>query len=286
VNLLAIVQEAGHEVRRIRTQQSLQSQLAAEFEKQRDAFFSESEILEFDPRYKVDDDELFVIRNFDLPSFMKNAIRNINQIEDLYLSSGVEIKSIFAAEIDPSVPDSLRLYFQGFMQRRLLVGGWTLLQTRETYKRMQDPGLVLDSSLVAVYEQGNSLYFRSYTLVSRFLDLMEHFVEATDEDIRQVLGDDKFQVDDEAAILNVADSAMRKRFMAVKASGILDLVTVRNTQAQARKFGVEVRTSGGKIVFPTERKKAKALLRLLLEGYYEGPLTGNKYMTNSQKRVE
>jgi hypothetical protein len=139
VNLLAIVQEAGHEVRRIRTQQSLQSQLAAEFEKQRDAFFSESEILEFDPRYKVDDDELFVIRNFDLPSFMKNAIRNINQIEDLYLSSGVEIKSIFAAEIDPSVPDSLRLYFQGFMQRRLLVGGWTLLQTRETYKRMQDP---------------------------------------------------------------------------------------------------------------------------------------------------
>ncbi|MDZ7699241.1 MAG: DUF4868 domain-containing protein [Deltaproteobacteria bacterium] len=171
------------------------------------------------------------------------------------------------------------------MQRRLLVTGWTLLQTEDTYKRMKDPGLILDSSLVGVYKQGNSLYFRSYTLVSRFLNLSPYFVEATDVDIQEVLDDSKFHVDDESVILEMADSVMRKRFMAVKASGILNRVKVKRAQTQANKFGLKIKISGGKIVFPVEKRDAKELLRFLMEGYYEGPLTGNKYITNSQRQV-
>lgn len=229
---------------------------------------------------------MFFIRDFELPDFIETAVRNINQVEDLSLAEDLQIKSIFAVERTPGARGQLRAYFQGFMKRQHLVGGWTLLQHQDTYQRMVDPGLVLDVSLVAVYEQGRSLYFRSYTLVSRFLDLTQHFVEATDDDIREVLTDRKLEVEDIDRIIRTADSVMRKRFMAVKASGILDQVTVRQVQAHARKFGVEVQTSGGRIAFPTERKQAKALLRVLLEGYYESPLTGTRYVTNSQRRVE
>ncbi|MDZ7699242.1 MAG: hypothetical protein U5R49_20675 [Deltaproteobacteria bacterium] len=69
MNLFAIIQNHGPEVRRIRTKQALQKRLSVEFKKQRDEFFGESEIIDFDPRYKVDDDELFVIHDFDLPGF-------------------------------------------------------------------------------------------------------------------------------------------------------------------------------------------------------------------------
>jgi hypothetical protein len=286
MNLFAIVQTLDREVRRIRTRQGLQRQLADEFHRQRDNFLGESETIEFDPRYKIDDDELFVVSDYGLPHFIENAIRNINQIDNLSLEATPRIKSIFATEFDPAARGELHVYFQGFMQRRLLVSGWTLLQSHDTYKRIEDPGLILDSSLVAVFKQGGSLYFRNFTLVSRFLDLTQYFVEATDDDIREVLSDDKFQIADEAAVLGTSDSIMRKRFMAVKASGVLGRVTMPELQSQAQDFGVAIRTNAGRIVFPNEKKEAKALLRLLLEGYYKGPLTGNKYMTNSQKRLE
>ena len=283
MNLFAIVDRAERTVERIRVERQLQDQLRAEFRAQREAFLGGAEPVEFDPKYKVDDDEIFVVRNYELPQCISSAIHNINQVNDLSLDADVLIKSIFAAE---RTREGVCLYFQGFMRRQLLVGGWTLLGRRHTFKRLEDPGLTLGSSLVASYEEGRGLFFRSYALVNRFLSLESYFVEAADSDIKDVLDDDKFEVDDVSLILENADSVMRKRFMAVKSSGILDRVTVRKIQRQAHKFRIDVETRNNKIVFPTERKKAKELLRLLLEGYYDGPLTGTKYVTNSQRPIE
>ena len=283
MNMFAIVDRAERRLERIRVERQLQDQLRLEFEAQREAFFGEAEIVEFDPRYKVDDDELFFVRDYELPEYISTAIHNINQVDNLSLDADVLIKSIFAAMRSNG---GLRIYFQGFMRRQLLVGGWTLLGRRDTYKKLEDPGLTLGSSLVAYYEGGRGLFFRSYTLVNRFMSLDRYFVEATDGDIHDVLDNDKFEVESVQDILEISDSVMRKRFMAVKASGILDHVTVNKIRGQARKFGVDVKTRNGKIIFPTERKKAKELLRLLLEGYYDGPLTGTKYVTNSQRPIE
>jgi len=285
MNLFAIVDGPERIVQRIRIERPLQRQLKAEFESQRSYFFGASEIVEFDPRYKVDDDELFVISGFELPDFIRTAVDNINQVDNLSLDSDARVKSIFAVHRTSGSDGVLRVYFQKFMQQQLLVGGWTLLGSQGIYKKLNDPGLTLGSSLVAIYEEGRSLFFRSYTLVNRFMSLESHFIEATDGDIRDVLDDGKFEVQDVSDVLATADSVMRKRFMAVKASGVLSHVTVRKVQKQAKKFDVEVETRGGKIVFPAERKRAKEILRLLLEGYYEGLLTGTRYVTNSQRTI-
>ena len=285
MNLFAIVEGPQKTVQRIRVEQTLQQQLGTEFENQREVFFGQSEVVEFDPRYKVDDDELFVIRDFELPHFMINAIRNINQVDNLHLDADVRIKAIFAAESASHSSSHLRVYFQKFMQQQLLVKRWTLLGNRDTYRKLEDPGLMLGSSLVAFYEEDKEMLFRSYTLVNRIIGLEPYFIEATDDDIHDVLGDDKFEVENVSDILANADTVMRKRFMAVKASEILSQITVRKVQAQARNFNVEIEIRGGKIVFPTERKQAKEFLRLLLEGYYEGPLTGTRYVTNSQRTI-
>jgi len=70
MNLFAIVQEKDREVKRIRTNQSLQSQLETEFHRQRDLFLDNYDIVDFDPRYKLDDDELFNIPGYELPDFI------------------------------------------------------------------------------------------------------------------------------------------------------------------------------------------------------------------------
>lgn len=235
MNLFAIVNRNERTVQRIRVERQLQDQLQTEFMAQGKAFCGTAEIVEFDPRYKVDDDELFIVKDYGLPEYISTAIHNINQVDDLSLDADVLIKSIFAAE---RTSEGLRVYFQGFMRRQLLVGGWTLLGKRDTYRKLEDPGLTLGPSLVAFYKESQGLFFRSYALVSRFLSLESYFVEAADSDIKYVLDDNKFEVDDVSIILENADSVMRKRFMAVKSSGILDRVTVKKSKDKHENSGL------------------------------------------------
>ncbi len=282
MNLFAIVDRHGTEVLRIRVEQRLQAQLRDEFEKQRKELFYDKNIVNFDPRYKADDDELFVIEDFKLPDLIRTAVENINQVEDLSLNVELHIKSLFAA--DRSCKNR-RLYFQRFMRGQLLTQKWTLLGSSNTYRKLEEPGLMLGSSLAAFYEEGQGLYFRSYAVASQFLDLESYFTQAADSDIEEVLQNDKFEVEDVAIILESADSIMRKRFMALKASGVLDRVTVEQICHQASRFGIDLEKHNDRIVFPKERKKAKELLRFLLEGYYDGPLTGTKYVTNSHRAI-
>lgn len=285
MNIFAIIQKSDRAVRRIRIQQDLQTQLTNEFQKQRDTFLNDANVIDFDPRYRVDEDEIFVLHDFVLPDFITSATKNINQVDKLKLSPDTKIKSIFAVEYHEEHPENFKIYFQGFMKRRLLVDGFTLLQGSNTYQRMKDPGLILDTSLDAIFEQGNSLYFRNFTIVNRFLDLTPHFVEATDNDIREVLSDNKLQVEDDGVIIELSDAVMRKKFMAVKSSKILERVTVTQIAKQAKNFSVKLKIEQNRIIFPGSKKEAKELLRLLLEGYYEGPLTGNKFITNSQRPI-
>jgi hypothetical protein len=91
-------------------------------------------------------------------------------------------------------------------------------------------------------------------------------------------------------VVAVADAWMRKRFTALKASGILDRVTARKVANKGKKFGVDcqVRKKDGKnvLVFPLDKKEAKKLLAFLNEGYYVGELTGALYQSNSQTQIQ
>ncbi len=129
------------------------------------------------------------------------------------------------------------------------------------------------------------LLFESYKNVQMFLDLTRYFEEATDDDIRAVLAEEIFEVEDEQRVLDSADSVMRKQLALVRNSGILERLDPYRAQSEAEKFGVEVGVRGERIRFPQDRKEAKPLLNFLLERYYEGPITGDRYATNSQRRL-
>jgi hypothetical protein len=237
----------------------------------------------------VDESELFIISDFKLSDIILSAAKIPQQCQSLVLKQATPpaVRSIFAAQHDAQA-DSTTIWFQAFNRSRLLVTGMTILFQQNTFQKLNNAGLTLDSKLAAVYQDGN-LLFRSYSTVKSFLDVTEYFHEATNEEITSVLHCPFVSCDDEEAVLDFADAWMRKRFSALKASGILDRVTPRKVANKAKKFGLncQIKKKDGKnvLVFPMDKKEAKRLLSFLNEGYYVGELTGALYQSNSQTQI-
>ena len=293
-HFFAITQTSGkdYKIFRIRTTQSLQADLTKLFEQQAEEFVDrDAEEIAFDGGYKVDDHEIFVIHKFPLSDQLVSAPRTPNQFEDIVLDSAstASIKSILAASYDRK-HNELTLYFQAFSRSQLLVKDrLTILHSSATFHRLQEEGLTLGTSLAAIF-RGGKLYFRSFALINRFLDVKEYFKEATDEEILEVVSHSVLLAEDTGKLTKVADSWMRKRFAALQSSGILDQLTARKTAKKARKYGVviEVKKKDGKdaIVFPSDKKQAKRLLTFLNEGFYQGELTDRLYQANSQRIIQ
>ncbi len=286
----AVASPTGLTIKRIRTTQALQNELTGFFEAQATEFLDANlDRVDFDGRYKVDESEIFLIDAFPMSQDILTAVQHPNQCDNLDLShtSPPSIRAVFAGQYDATAQSST-IWFQAFNRSRLLVGGLTILLQQNTYKKLQEAGLTFDTKLAAVYE-GGQLLFRSYSTVKAFLDLTEYFHEATNDEITEVLDHSMILCEDVDGVLKAADGWMRKRFTALTASGILDLVTARKVANKGKKFGfqfaVKKKNGTDALVFPTVKKAAKQLLNFLNEGFFVGELTGTLYQSNSQTRL-
>jgi len=277
-------------VKRIHTNQGLQTELTALFKQQAADFLQPNlEHIDFDGSYKVDESEVFVISGFALPESFTNAPKHPTQYEAVAFDKGQvpQIKSVFAATFGHKESAS-SFYFQAFSRSQLLVKSFTILHSQTTFHRMKEPGLTLSPKLSAVYQDGR-LFFRSYTVVNRFLDVKDYFREATNEEIAKVVKHPLLLAEDEEQIAKQSDSWMRKRFSALMASGILDQITPRKTANRAEKYGITlaIKKKDGKdaIVWPSDRRQMKRLLAFLNESFYQGELTDKLYQTNSHRAL-
>jgi hypothetical protein len=291
-HFFAITQTLGKDqkVVRIRTTQGLQTELTKMFEQQAEEFLDrDAEEIAFDGGYKVDDHEIFVIDKFPLSDDLASASKTPNQFEDIVLDSETtpSIKSILAASYDRT-DNKPTVYFQAFSRSQLIAQKRFAisLHAKSTFEKLNKEVLILGTNLAAVFKDGK-LYFRSFALINRFLDVKEYFKEATNEEILEVVGHAVLLAEDTDKLTKLADSWMRKRFAALQSSGILGQITARKTANKAKKYGfeLEIKKKDGKdaIVFPSDKKKAKQLLTFLNEGFYQGELTDRLYQTNSQR---
>lgn len=289
-HFFTVVREGtNRNVRRIKVRQSLQNELTEFFDTQAEEFLDpDIERVEFDPNFKPGEEHLFAIENFSMPNEFLTAARHPSQFGSLDINAQPAIKAMFSTHHD-SAADTTTLYFQSFRAPRLLVGGFSLLQQGNTFHKLEDEGFTLDSKLVAAYVEG-TLFFRSYTVANAFLDLTEYFEEATDAEISAVLSHPLLSVDSEEAVLSMTDSSMRRKFAAVQAIGILDKITARKTANKAKKFDLDFsvtrQDNKDAIVFPSDKKTAKRLLTFLLQGYYVGELTGEKFEASSHRAMK
>lgn len=281
----------------ITVDRSLQDDLSAMFEEQAAAFLNDDTTrITFNPKenYMLERGEVFKIEGFSLPSEIINAAEMGHQLEVFSLNRSPKpvVATVFATDVDAK-GKLLRVLFQQFRAPQLLNRKLSLFQDGKMFNRIQNDGFCLAHELAGIWLQG-TLYFRSLSIVSRFLDLSEFQPKASLEEISSFMKCDLFEIDEEnqGTIFNLieGDDFLRRRVAAIQAKNILGVIEPKKARKLAKPFDIDIELkknakSDSKIVLPAVKKQLKQVVKFLNEEYFHGELTQELYETNSLRRL-
>lgn len=288
-NLFALVDDDDAPIRRIPLTAALNTELAQLFAEQQTALLGDKQSIAFTGSYNVDEGEIFTIADYPMPQAIGQAIGNPLTCPALDLNNETHrIKALFSGTWTAA---NKIVNFQVFDAGKLLKRGFTLIGSGDNYKKLEEPGLMLQDKLTAHFHNG-TLYFSSYHNTKRFLDLADYYREATDTDLDDFAATDLFTFEDEAAFKEQADSIIRKKIALLQKNEVLKDITVADIQTVAGNFNAELPeehhititvNDAGKLVIPEDKKQLKELIRFLDEDYVTAPLTRRKCLTNSKQ---
>lgn len=288
-NLFALVDDEHTPVRRIPLTGKLNAELVQLFAEQQSALLDNKQVIGFTGSYNVDHGEIFTITDYPLPQSIGQAISNPLTCQILNLKDETHrIKALFSgtwAQANKSVR------FQVFDSGKLLSQGFTLIGSGGTYKKLEEPGLILQDKLTAHFSN-DTLYFSSYHNTKRFLDLGDYYREATDTDLDAFSSSALFAFEDQDSFKDHADSIIRKKIAMLQKNKVLENITVADIQTIVDNFNQEIPedhhiaikvSEDGKLIIPKDKKELKELIRFLDEDYVTAPLSKRKCLTNSKK---
>ena len=260
MNLFALTSVPGARLVRFPLTADLQAEVEAVFAEQLQAF--EAGIVEtipFDGRYIPDQGELLVIEDFVDVDGLQDAVANPLNYEpfDPALHTFDAVKALFTGV---SANGTTRVLVQCFERRRLIAHrGLAMFFSGDTFRKMSDAGLTLDTRLLAVLE-GTALRFQSFHFLRRVFDVSEHYKEATNEEVSAFATHAKLSVENVASFADSAGQLVRKKIGLILQSGVLDNFTTEQIVASAQSFNVAIATGpDGRIVLPTNKTELRPI---------------------------
>lgn len=285
-NLFAACRVNGNLVaKRVRLDNTVQQQVEAVFAAQ-EAAFRDGVIsaVAFDGTWNPDEDEFLTI---DIPAeatiFAGTINANAVAIPDINTAAfGDEgIKALFTGT---TVNGTTKVLVQRFTAQQILEKKFALLQHGNAFRRLSGPAFSLDTSLTCIIEDGK-IYFKSQHKLRSIIDMLEIYRAATDQEVRTFASHASLDVADVAAFSDLTNQTTRKLIHAVTNNGTLDAYQPAAIQAAAHGTGLNVEVRNGRIVMPAGPAEVKALLQFLNESRYSGPLSGQPFVTNSQRPI-
>ncbi|WP_139657394.1 hypothetical protein [Pseudomonas shirazica] len=280
---------------RVVTSRDLQDDLEGEFRRQISSFTVNKTDVPFDARYRPDDDELLMIEGFD---DIDGVIAAVRSPQDTHTWEPSEeglgtIKGIFGGFTENGITTVM---IQAFDRRQAITTGkFALFFDTDTFRRLGGIGITLDNKPTAVLSQRTAdnslteLRFVSLHNTRRLFEMDAYYHESTKEEVESFFNDDKFHGFDAGWLSANIDNWIRKKVTFINQEGILDACTPHELQTAAAGFDIEigVHDEGGqmKLIFPDDKKGLKALLRFLDEDIYQSPISGNRFQTNSKRKI-
>ncbi len=268
--------------------QDLQIDLAENWQDQYRRFVLEIQEIDFNAGYTPEEHECFCLDDYTPPPWIvyedSQTVPNLERIS----SNETLIESIKGVVAFARSGGSAEIVlFQNFNRSHLIRPGRFLFLEKNTYKTIQDPGITLDDKLAAVYlPNERKLLFRNYRTVNTFLPLEDFYKEASDQEIRDVLGHELLATQNPDSLVMGANQWFRKRFAMLKDSGVLDQYSAGEIRERSARYDVDIHISEDKIVFPSEKPRAKKVLQFLNEEIFRGAITENLYETNSKRQAD
>jgi hypothetical protein len=283
LNLFVLVDDKDSPVRRIPLTRGLQSQVTKYLSPQINTFPEGREKVGFSGQYTADETQIFCIEGYKLDASIMDIIEHPLKCEILDLR---KLKHRIVAIFTGKCTRSQKLAaFQSFDPRKMLSKGFTLINSGDTYTKLEDPGITLQENLTALYAHGE-LLFHSYHNTRHFLDLSDYYREATDADVARFASNRMLFISDRDMFMGNVDSIIRKKITLLQKNRVLGKVSAKKLQDTAKHFGVPIRLkNSGKIVVPDSKKELIQLLRFLDEDYFDTVLTKRRCLTNSKMYI-
>lgn len=269
--------------KRVRLDANVQQAVEAVFAEQEVAFRQGvTDEVPFDGSWTPNEDEFLTI---DVPAeaqiFADTVNANAMAVDDIdtaaFAAEG--IKALFTGV---PVNGATKVLVQRFTSQQVLERRFALLQQGNAFRRLSEPAFTLDNSLACIIESG-TVKFKSQHKLRSIINMLEIYREATEQEVQTFAAHASLEVADSASFVNVTNQVSRKLIHAIVNNGTLDNYTPVQIQAAAQQTNLAIDVQNGRIVMPTTHADIKALLQFLNESRYSGPLSGQAFVTNSQR---
>ena len=268
MNLFAITNIPNARILRFPLSQDVQAEIQTLFDEQFDSFMAGIDtVIPFDGRYRPEEGELLSIANFIDIDGLADAVASPIKVEqfDPQQHSLDTVKGIFTEHRSDG---GGRILVQIFESRRLIATKTiALFFSGNTFQKMRDAGLTLDTKLLATIENG-TLKFQSFHFAKRVFELSDYYKDATTEDVTKFASHAKLSVESLPAFVAGASAPIRKKIALILQSGTLENFTTEQIIAAAQNFGVTInKTDDDRIKLPSNATDLRRLLRFLDEDH-------------------
>lgn len=284
-NLFAACRDNGGQLiaKRVRLDATVQQAIEVMFAEQENAFRQGvTDEVPFDGTWTPDEDEFLTI---DVPAeaqvFADAISANAMAVADINTAAfaGEGIKALFTGV---SANGATKVLVQRFTTQQVLERRFALLQQGNAFRRLTEPAFTLDNSLACIIEDGK-IKFKSQHKLRSIINMLDIYRAATEQEVQTFAAHASLYVADVAGFVGVTNQVSRKLIHAIINNGTLDNYTPADIQAAAQQTNLAIVVQNGRIVMPTAHNDIKALLQFLNESRYSGPLSGQPFVTNSQR---
>ena len=245
--------------------------------------------IEFNGSYKPEQNEILVIKEFDMDKHIIEAVKNPIGIAMFVPDSNnpPTIKAFFMGEYTKkSNEEKYIIAFQKFRKEQYITRkGLNLFHDANTFSQEKRFGICITDTLDCVVIN-NELRFTSFYYARQIFDLSEYYREATDSDVDEFINHSKINVENADVFKSNADSWVRRKVALISDSGIFSKYSPKQIKEKAKNFGLVISTTKNKLSLPNNKKELKVILKFLDNEIYKGVFSEEILQTNSKRKAE
>lgn len=271
------------------------------FESSVKSMVSGKNIHDFEVNYKLEDDEIFQIKNIQLPDSIKEAIRKPSVVDSFKKikknpngdepDNGDEdnmgfpsIKAIFVGKRKQI--DGVDHFWIGFQRYRkeqnMALLPFRFFFTKETFTIEKNFGIGITDQLDCFYTV-NALQFVSYYYAKQIFNLIEYYRSATDSDVKSFTDNKSLIFSDADSFVNMANTYVRRKIARINDSKVLENHEINAIKELADKSKINIEIQENRILIPADKDKALEVLAFLDEEAYLGPFSEDVLIANSKR---
>lgn len=284
LNLFALCGATGDPtVRRVMISADVQGHLDAYFDALEQAFREGiDEEIDFDGRWKPDPDQLMRMPATDEAQEVI-ATLNLDPLAIDSLGADFENEQIRGLAVKKVTGQHSRILVQAFSNSQRLSRRLAFTLHGDVFNRLTQPTFAIDAQIHIIIENG-FIKFKTYNMAKRVLDLTAAYKEATDDDIQELFAHPNIG-GDVNSVVATATPLLRKLISSVKDSQVFNDNTADELHAKATAVNFDLPVQNGQVMLPSNNRDLRKVLTFLDHGVYLSPLSHERYITNSRRRL-